>query len=805
MIVQSMPYPAVGLEDLDNMTISDAVWSWFSDPRGISVNGRPMLGSVSTAGDIQTHHATTVSPSPVDLATAWQIDDHDVPGFLRRNSDGRILAFYSQHNGANPRLQISTNPDDPSSWGSPTNIAAAWSLTAYSYAHPFQLLDEANDPIYFFFRAQAASGQRAIHMSKSTDDGATFPAPTRIIAGTYYYVKMAQFGNGRIGMAITQHPQDASDPRPGGPVGVSGYSSLYYVYYEGGTWQEIGGSPITLPIDPTALTPVYNGPSNSADAWVHDLQFDGSGNPVIAFATYANSHNPRYRYARHNGSSWSVNEVAAGGDNAITPFNDLQPFYTGGFCIDPADVNIVYFGQLYLETWRMMRGVTADGGANWTFTVKGDSAGVITEKLMRPFVVPGQTAQPRLAFLKGPYRDGEIYDTDIELMDSNAGDAPETPGDFAVRRVALRRETGTQDIIIPGFGTPTGVWFEIAPCNMLEFNETGDLSGSYGAYDGTSQACVYWDSKTSGIRRGNTTEVARASWGSEIVAVSATALIDGGVRISVTQTVDQPYALTVMMTKAPNVKVGTVQFQTQNNTRTVTPGFRTDALLMASHQDVFDNANKTLAIVTRGYASASSGTVTGQASVFYRRDAATSPIDCYGEIRESVLTFPGTNRYVEFGNVTSTAFGLTSRGGDLTTAYGLYMAIGGVSAFADVFDLPTAGGDANFTGASFTPELFMAAPTMITTVGTRIDGGPGSGWGSFVTTDQASAGLNWWDRDGSTALYNSRSQRYLRVVDHNGVERFVATFNAWRSDGATLTFSSADSTTRKMAGLFLAP
>lgn len=316
-----------------------------------------------------------------------EYDDHDNPAFLIRDSDSRVMAFYSPHSNTSLNrhyLQVSKNPLDPDDWQSPVDISSQLgSFTRLAYANAYQLTGETNDPIYLFFRADTDPPSLTPweqYFSKSEDDGSTWAAGTLLVSGDHAYLKAAQNGDGRIDFLISD---DHPDLNP---------SNVYHFYMQGGSFFDSAGNEITLPVDPaTDLAPLWGG---SGSAWNWEIAIDGSGNPVVVYAQFPSQSDHRYRYGKWNGSAWSDNEVAASG-GAIG--DGSEPHYSGGICIDPDDANIVYYSKEVSSVHQIFKGVTADGGANWThsqLTSGGSNA------RFRPFKPKGAS---KLLFCEGPY------------------------------------------------------------------------------------------------------------------------------------------------------------------------------------------------------------------------------------------------------------------------------------------------------------------------------------------------------------------------------------------------------------------
>src|SRR5690606_31654529 len=97
----------------------DAAWCWFADPRAVYHKGRQekiYYGYISSQGDvvISSRDVKTKKVQTYRLHEKLQKDDHNVPSILFL-PDGKILAFYTEHNGKF-FVRKSKNPEDISAW-----------------------------------------------------------------------------------------------------------------------------------------------------------------------------------------------------------------------------------------------------------------------------------------------------------------------------------------------------------------------------------------------------------------------------------------------------------------------------------------------------------------------------------------------------------------------------------------------------------------------------------------------------------------------------------------------------------------
>lgn len=335
--------------------------------------------------------------APTVIRSFLETDDHDNPSLLVRNSDSRIMAFYSKHNGDDINFKVSTNPLDVSSFGAEQSLDAEIGLSTYTYTNPVQLTGEANDPIYLFFRAPDGTG-RPITYTKSIDDGASWSAAVHVMANGAErpYFRIAQNGNDRIDFCHNDgHPREVAT------------NSIYHFYYQAGNFYKTDGTLISdvasLPFGTADVTKVYDG--TSIRSWVWDIAIDASGHPVIVYATFPTPETDhRYRYARWNGASWDDNEICAAGGRLF----ESEIYYSGGVALDHSNSNIVYASRNTGSEWHLYRYTTANGGASFT-----EQAIVTNKKAIRPVVSRGGST---IIYLTGTYNSFTDYDTEVSIV-----------------------------------------------------------------------------------------------------------------------------------------------------------------------------------------------------------------------------------------------------------------------------------------------------------------------------------------------------------------------------------------------------
>ncbi len=384
----------------------DGVWCWFQDERALIYRDKLTVGSISRKGDVQ---ATTweLQRGLVGVATLrarFQIDDHNVPAFLLRR-DGRLMAFYTEHGGPRMYHRTATRPWDASRW-EPEQSFDAGLKTRFTYANPFQLRSEGGR-ILIFYRNRDYNPT----WSASSDDGQTWSEGLNHIyyeKGERPYVKYASNGVDTIHFAFT-------DGHPDRPF----LNNLYHAYYrQGGLYRSDGTFLHKLadgPVKTTEATKIYDGTAPTGEAWVWDMALDQAGRPVIAYSSHPSAMDHRYRYARWNGRSWEDRQIAYAGKRLY----ERQAYYSGGICLDPDNLNVVYLSSnVNLQDgqpnasghWEIYRGETRDGGKTWTWQALTRNS---TKDNLRPIVPAAHPGKVFVLWYRGTYRAYTNFETEV--------------------------------------------------------------------------------------------------------------------------------------------------------------------------------------------------------------------------------------------------------------------------------------------------------------------------------------------------------------------------------------------------------
>jgi hypothetical protein len=171
---------------------------------------------------------------------------------------------------------------------------------------------------------------------------------------------------------------------------------------------------------PADLTPVFTtgmpfGGVTMRRGWTIDVAIDDAGRPYAVFQARANDleADHRFFYARFNGATWSVHEAAKAGGFLYASERD----YTGLAALDPHDPNRLFIStkidprtDAALPHYEIFEGVTAHGGASWTWTPITYAS---TVDNLRPIVPAWDADHTALLWMRGRYTTYTNYNLEI--------------------------------------------------------------------------------------------------------------------------------------------------------------------------------------------------------------------------------------------------------------------------------------------------------------------------------------------------------------------------------------------------------
>jgi hypothetical protein len=383
-------------------------WTQITNGQAVSGgNGKTYVGYVrGDNGDLAVRSVdeTTGTPGTEQvLHAAFEVDIHSAPTLLVRDSDHKLLVWYSKHLGSNMYMRVSTNSvdSDPTLSGgfaAATDIDSSLGGTHYTYPSAFQMLGEASDPIYLFYRDhQSGDTVAAWAYSKSTDGGSTWSAQTSFLRGAGAkgpYLVFDTDGDTRIDIA-------ASD---GHPIGDAP-TSVYHFYLEGGTFKTSTDATISAsqPFLASEGTLVYSG---SESGWPVNISPHGGGPLAFTYQVLLTGGTDcSNRYARWTGTSWTTASIVnAGGviESTVGPQARL----------DRNAPNTVYAPVKVGSHFEMQEWKTTDAGLTWA-KIRDLTTGSSVEHL-HPQAPRNAGLHLRAVWLVGTYTDYLNYSLGIE-------------------------------------------------------------------------------------------------------------------------------------------------------------------------------------------------------------------------------------------------------------------------------------------------------------------------------------------------------------------------------------------------------
>jgi hypothetical protein len=347
---QSIPKPGA---DFTSITDNGA-WTWYGNPDAVYYEGKykkTYVGWISNnaAISVGTYDHETGDIATKVIRTGYQNDDHCHPSLSMR-PDGRLMVFFSGHDGATMSLYISTNPEDISAFDAEIKVAPG---VTYCYPNPMWLSDEGDSGrIYLFYRSMGLKPC----FTYSDDWGKTW-APTK----NYYnnpdstpksYVNYCCNGKDEIHIVIEKGHR-------------AGYWPLYYLKYKNGAFYKLDGTLLAtmdqLPIPNTKLDTVHSPQSTAqshGSAW--DIALDNTGKPVVVYDQFKDGANHLYFYFRWTGTTWFKKQLVNSGGSM-----GGEDGFAGGITLDHENTNVVYMSRQVNGMHEIDKWTTSDGGTSW--------------------------------------------------------------------------------------------------------------------------------------------------------------------------------------------------------------------------------------------------------------------------------------------------------------------------------------------------------------------------------------------------------------------------------------------------------
>lgn len=290
----------------DVRTVSDVgdtmAYTWFGRPNyaySESANkywiGTTLDTVFGTTQHITQYDVNTDTYTTTQVGTVYGKDDHNQSEILIRQSDNRLIAFYTEHNGAALRYRISTNPLDATIWDTEIDLNPT---QQYSYISPYQ---SSNGDIFLFFRNYLGSGIYAWAYLKSTDGGVTFGSSIPYFNNgmVQAYLITGQDGDKIHFIGTNGHPENNPN------LNINTYHFYFDMVDE--TSHKSDGTVISIPMNVSDMTEV-NATSGNDTSWILDITCKNNL-PRIIYVFYPNGRvnnylNKELYFVEWNGAAW---------------------------------------------------------------------------------------------------------------------------------------------------------------------------------------------------------------------------------------------------------------------------------------------------------------------------------------------------------------------------------------------------------------------------------------------------------------------------------------------------------------------
>lgn len=428
----------------------NGAWCWFQDPRAIvdlEAPGGPLLLVASFSArdraeygfrpwgehdmthwakgdnDLYWMRLESGETGQVKLHSGLTQDDHNV-GALTILPDGRYLTAYADHGYEHETyFRISEQPHDPTSWQPAKTFTHGDTVT---YSNLYKTPDPDSGQLLTNFNRSVDYDPNII---VSADDGASWQYRGLLLGGEGRpYVRYAQ-GQDRVHFIATdQHPRDYDN-------------SVFHGSTDGRVVYDSHGRVVDPDVsddvhaEPKELTEIHAG-APDAVGWAVDVEVDANGHPYGVFSVQRNAEDRgklpgldhRYHYARFDGESWSVSEIAYAGSSLF----ELEQDYTGLAALDPNDPDyIVISTNSHPETgaplvsrtdgqrhWELFEGHTNDGGETWTWTALTRDSAVDN---LRPIIPSFSSHERIILWMRGAYHSYHDWNTQIVGIKTKRG------------------------------------------------------------------------------------------------------------------------------------------------------------------------------------------------------------------------------------------------------------------------------------------------------------------------------------------------------------------------------------------------
>ena len=364
--------------------IGTGAWSYFGDPRAVHVGGRTFVGWADTQG--YTHVMALDHNRVIEhqrLGPPLSIDDHNNPSLYVRG-DGRIMVFYSAHNGKTMYYRVSERPRSISRFSAPRAIGVnTRGPLGYTYPNPLRV----DGRLWLVFRGANWQPSYTIQGDRWSPARTLVRGPVSRMPRTTYL--------GMVGHHRPYTKYDSDGERIHGVFtegNLNEYpNSIYYAAFDRSGFYDAAGRRIARlgsspPVRKLDRVRAYSGYKQ----WALDIAASPFG-PIIVYMR--RRPRPEFWWARYDGTKWLNFKIT---EYARSP---RSPGAVGGATLDHENPSIVYLSRVVagrtrhdVEVWQ-----TPDGGETWNHRTLTRAS---TDDL-RPITPRGLTDYNQVFWLSG--------------------------------------------------------------------------------------------------------------------------------------------------------------------------------------------------------------------------------------------------------------------------------------------------------------------------------------------------------------------------------------------------------------------
>jgi hypothetical protein len=354
-------------------------------------------------------HERGVVPRPTIVRDCGNFRDAHANPALCIDGSGHIWVFSASRHSFEGRKYRSRKPYDIDAFDVVESRDGEDVRQEMAYPQPWWIEGKG-----FLFLFTQYTGGRELYW-RTSENGTNWSALKMMASGGHYQTSGCK--NGVVGSAFNYHPN-----------GINTRTDLYYVQTRdfGQTWTTADGKPLTTPLPMKA----WKAPKNTALVhdyevekslvYIHDLNFDADGRPVILYLTAKDfnsgpSGDPRQWYtARWTGESWDLRTITTSMHNYCVGCLHIEA--DGAWrVIGPTEAGPQKWGTggemaMWLSadkgaTWRKTAQLTADSAFNHSYARRPLNA----HPDFYAFWADGDPKHPSESRLYFANRDGKVF------------------------------------------------------------------------------------------------------------------------------------------------------------------------------------------------------------------------------------------------------------------------------------------------------------------------------------------------------------------------------------------------------------